>query len=189
MPGPAGRHLCSPSWLPDGVHVVDSRGTWKHSRDTVKLLSRIRSSEISGTTLLAASDPAGGGFATTTVNPDMSSTLLIVDEGKPARSIFDRKRAHARPAIVPRQPPDLYPESAASRPSLDFAIGGKKKAGRPHKRRSRGRHHQRRRNRLSASSPPAPTTMRRPPRLDGKHIVYCTAGPDGEGLRIMNSKD
>ena len=124
-PGPAGPDLCSPSWSPDGVHVVYSRYTRKPSRDTVKLWSPNPNFEISGTTFLAASDPAGGRFATTNVNPDMSSTLVIVDEGKPARSIFDSKELMLAPQWSPDSRQIVFGVGGFSA-FLDFAIGGKK---------------------------------------------------------------
>ena len=186
-PGPAGAHLCSPSWSPDGVHVVYSRYTWKHSRDTVKLWSPNPNFEISGTTFLAASDPAGGRFATTTVNPDMSSTLLIVDEGKPAHSIFDRKELMLAPQWSPDSRQIVFGVGGFSA-FLDFAIGGKKQVdpinggaqvaiinadGTGFRLITSGPN-----NNAFASFA-----------SDGKHIVYRTAGPEGEGLRIMNLED
>ena len=116
-----------------------------------------------------------------------SSSLFIVEEGKPAHSIPTAKSSCSPRSGLP----------TASRSSsgvgaftafLDFAAGGKKPVDPVNggaqvaiiNADGTGFH-------LITSGPNNNAFASFSP--DGKHIVYRTAGPDGEGLRIMNLDD
>ena len=91
-PGPKGSDLRTPSWSPDGAQVVYSRFVSKHTAEPVKVWSRNPKFDLYSTAWLPAYDPSGEHLAVTKMSADGETTsLLIVDEGKPARSILEQK--------------------------------------------------------------------------------------------------
>jgi TolB protein len=185
--GPTGADINSPSWSPDGVRVVYSRYATTRVPDPQKLWSRNPNFEISTTTFLPAYAPTGDRFAATTINKDMTSSLVIVEEGKPTRSIFDRKELMLAPQWSPDGKQIVFGIGGFSA-FLDFAIGGKKPVDPVNggaqvaliNTDGTGFH-------LITSGPNNNAFAGFSP--DGKHLVYRTAGPDGEGLRLMNLED
>ena len=183
--GPAGSNVRSPSWSPDGTHVVYSRYIEKRVPEAVKVWSRIPNYELYTTSLLPAYDPTGKRFVVTTLG--RMSSLAIVDEGKPARSIFERKELVLGPEWSPDGRQIIFgigaftsfiDLSAGGKTPIDAVNGGAQVGminadGSDFHLVTSGSN-----NNAFASFAP-----------DGKRIVYRTAGPDGEGLRIMNLAD
>jgi Tol biopolymer transport system component len=188
MPGPKGRDLRSPSWSPDGAHVVYSRFISNHTAEPVKVWGRNPNFEQYSTTWLPAYDPSGEHLAVTKISSDGATTsLFIVEEGKPARSILDKKGL----ILGPSWSPDgkqivagvgiftafLDDEAGAKKP-IDSLNGGAQ-LGMVNADGS-GFHLITSGNSNNAFASFGP---------DGKHIVYRTTGPDGAGLRVMNLDD
>jgi Tol biopolymer transport system component len=186
-PGPAGSDLYTPSWSPDGAQVAYSRRVENRTAEPAKLWSRNANFELYRTAFLPSYDPSGEHLAVTMMNPDQTSSLLIVDEGKPARAILERKElilgtqwSHDGRRII-------FAIGFFSS-FLDFAVGNKKPIDRVNGGAQVGvinpdgsDFH------LITSGPNNNAFPSFSP--DGKQIVYRTAGPDGEGLRIMNLQD
>jgi Tol biopolymer transport system component len=185
--GPAGSDVRSPSWSPDGTHVVYSRYTTKRNAEPMKLWSRIPNYELFNTEFLPSYDPAGQRLAVTQINPDQSSRLLIIEEGKTAHAILERKELILSPQWSPDGRQIIFGTGAFTS-FLDFAAGGKKPIDRVNGGAQVGminadgsEFH------LITSGPNNNAFASFAP--DGKRIVYRTAGPDSEGLRIMNLED
>ena len=188
-PGPAGSDLRAPSWSPDGTQLAYSRYIkgQRPNPEPRRLWSRNPNFELYTTAFLPASDPTTQGFATTTMNADMTSSLLLFDEGRPGRTILQRKELMLSPSWSPDGKQLVFGIGGFTA-FLDFAMGGKKPADPVNggaqvamvNADGSGFH-------LITSGPNNNAFASYAP--DGKHIVYRTAGPGGEGLRMMNLDD
>ena len=187
-PGPAGAGLWRdpPSWSPDAKQVVFCRTAVHRSAAPQKLWSMNPKFDLYGTVFLPAYDPSGKHLAVTTTNAN-GSILNIVEEGKPNRAILTRKDL----ILAPQWSPDgkqIVVGVGGFTAFLDFAAGGKKpndpvnggaQAGILNADGT-GFH-------VVTSGPNNNAFASFSP--DGKSIVYRTAGPEGEGLRLMNLGD
>ena len=186
--GPMGRDLRSPSWSPDGVLVVYSRYVSKHPAEPVRVWSRNPKFDMYTTALLPAYDASGEHLAVTKMSPDRATTsLLIVDEGKPAHSILEQKGLILGPSWSP-DGKQIVVGVGIFDAFLNFDAGGKKpidpinggaQVGIVNADGS-GFHLITSGNSNNAFASFAP---------DGKHIVYRTTSVEGDGLRIMNLDD
>jgi TolB protein len=187
--GPSGTNLSPnpPTWSPDSTHVVYSRASFKRTPEPVKLWSRIPKFDLYATTQLPAYDPSGEHLAVTKVVPGGLTSLMIIDGDKPAHAILERTDL----ILGPQWSPDgkrIVVGVGGFTSFLDFAAGGKKPNdsvnggaemailnadGSDFHFVTSGPNN----NAFGSFSP------------DGKHLVYRTAGPEGEGLRIMNLGD
>jgi TolB protein len=181
--GPNG-DLYSPSWSPDGTHVVYSRYNDTYTAEPVKLWSRNPSYELSTTALLPACDPTGERFAV--MKPDQTTRtakLLIVEEGKPTRTILERRELILGPQWsldgqkiifgIGGFPLFTVFDSEGQKPVAPAQVGTVNADG-------SGFH-------VITSGPNSNAFPSFAP--DGKRIVYRTTGPDGTGLRIMKLED
>ncbi len=185
-PGPAGSDLRTPSWSPDGGHVVYSRYISKSATEPVKQWSRNAKFDLYKTAWLPAYDASGEHLAVTKMS-GQSTSLLIIDEGKPARPILEKPGLILGPSWSP-DGKQIVIGVGGFTAFLDFASGGKKPADPVNggaqvaivNSNGSGYHLLTSGNNNNAFASFAP---------DGKHIVYRTSGPDGEGLRIMDVED
>ena len=186
-PGPTGFDLRSPSWSPDARHVVYSRYSFVRTPEPVRLWSRNPHFELFNTQWLPAYDPSGERFATTMKSTSDTSALMVVDDGKQARTILEDKDLILGPQWSPDGKQIVFGIGGFAS-FLDLAVGGTKPAdpvnggaqigiinadGSGFHRITSGPNN----NAFPSFAP------------DGKHIVYRTTGPDGEGLRIMSLED
>ena len=185
--GPAGVDVHSPSWSPDGLQVVYSRYERKNHPEPTKLSSRNPEFETFYTTFLPAYDPVVDRFAVTSINAQGGTELQIVDEGKPARSIYTSKELVLAPQWSADGKQMVFGVGGFTA-FLDFAMGGKKPADPVNGGAQVAIIHDDGTGfRLLTSGPNNNAFPSFAP--DGKHLVYRTAGPDGEGLRMMDMKD
>ncbi len=187
--GPSGLDIAPnpPAWSPDGKYVVYSRVTFTPNFEPVKQWSRNPNFDLYATTQLPAYDPTGMRLAVSNVVPGGITSLIIIDGDKPAHAILQRKDL----ILAPQWSPDgkqIVVGVGAFTAFLDFDAGTKKPIDRVNggaqvailNADGAGFHlitSGRNNNGFASFSP------------DGKHIVYRTAGPDGEGLRIMDLAD
>jgi Tol biopolymer transport system component len=181
-PGPAGWDVRSPSWSPDGAHLVYSRYETKRSVEPRKVWSRNSNYELYTTVTLPAYDPTGEHFAVTR-KPDDTSRLFIVDEGKPARAILERKEDMLGPQWSPDGRQIVFGigrfalfnggEKAMNAPNGEEQLGIVNVDGSGFHLITAGAN----KDAFPSFAP------------DGKHIVYRTTGPEGEGLRILSLED
>ena len=188
-PGPAGSDVHSPSWSPDGAHVVYSRYNFKRTPDPIMLWSRNPNYELFSTTFLPAYDPAGERFAVTGwfPNPSKTTSLFVVDEGKPPRPIFERKELILGPQWSPDGKRIIFGIGRFTA-FLDFDAGGKKPIDPVNGGAQVGIVNAGGSDfRLITSGPNNNAFPSFAP--DGERMVYRTSGPAGQGLRIMNLED
>jgi Tol biopolymer transport system component len=188
QPGPSGDDLRSPAWSPDGKRVVYARFSVRRPNEPVKLWSRNPEYELFTTTWLPAYDPTGEHLAVTMRNRSTPTTTLhIVDQGKPARPLLEKEGLILAPQWSPDGRQIVFGIGQFSA-FLDFAIGAKKPADPVNggaqvggvNADGSGFH-------LITSGPNNNAFPSFAP--DGRRIVYRTVGPDGQGLRIMNLQD
>jgi len=184
--GPKGADIRVPSWSPDGRQVVYSRFAFPPQAGPVHLWSRDPKFDITGTSFLASVDAAHDRFATTQ-RPGPAMKLVIFESGKPARTILERPEL----ILAPQWSADgkrivagigtfssFLDFEVGSRKPVDAANGGAQVAmlnddGSGFKLLTSGPNN----NGFPSFAP------------DGKKIVYRTAGPEGQGLRILNLAD
>jgi len=182
--GPAGSDLYGPSWSPDGTHLVYSRYNDAYTTEPVKLWSRNPNYELFTTAGLPAYDVTGERFAVTDADyAAKTMKLLIVEEGKPARSILERQDL----ILGPRWSTDgrQITFGVGGFPLFEpFGSGGNKPAGPAQVAMINADGSGLHLITTGANSNAFPSFA-----PDDKRIVYRTTGPDGEGLRIMNLED
>jgi TolB protein len=185
--GPQGDDIRVPSWSPDGTQVVFSRFTSQRTAEPVKLWSRNSKFDLYTTVWLPSYDTIHDRFAVTKPSGDTSIGLFVVDRGKPARSILDRKDLILAPSWSPDGNQIAVGVGLFSS-FLDSNVGEKKPADPVNGGaqvailNADGSGLQ-----IVTSGPNNNAFPSFAP--DGKHIVYRTAGPDGDGLRILNLAD
>ena len=180
-PGPAGTDLRTPSWSPDGRQVVYGRFAVKVPIAPVKMWSRNPKYDLYATAFLPDYDPSGEHLAVTDIVSPGTSSLYIVDKGQQPRPILTRSEMILAPSWSPdgkRIAVGLgkfpgfggTPEGEANRVAQVGIVNAD----------GSGLH-------LVTSGANSNAFPSFAP--DGKHIVYRTEGPDGEGLRIVNLED
>jgi Tol biopolymer transport system component len=183
-PGPKGNDMGCPEWSADGTQVVYGRFAYGHTAEPVKQWSRNAKFDVYSTAWLPNYDATGEHMAVTKMKKDMSTDLLIVDEGKPGRAILSRKDLILGPSWSPNGKQIAVGVGLFSA-FLDFDIGNKKPVDPANGGAQVGivnadgtDFH------LVTSGPDNNAFASFGP--DGKHLVYRTSGPDGDGLRILN---
>jgi Tol biopolymer transport system component len=184
--GPAGADVRVPSWSPDGKQLVYGRFTTDRDLEPKRLWSRNPKFELYTTEFLPSVDAAHGRIATTSP-ADGKFHLYVMETGKPARSILERSDL----IIAPQWSADgkqIVVGVGVFSSFLDFAVGNKKPVdpanggaqvailnedGSGFRVLTSGANN----NAFPSFAP------------DDKHIVYRTAGPEGQGLRIMTLAD
>jgi TolB protein len=186
--GPTGADLARnpPAWSPDAKRIVYGRQKLNLTPEPLPLWSRDPKFSLYTTTVLPAYDPKGEHLAVTKIDANGTS-LYLVEDGKPAQAIMQRKDL----ILGPQWSPDgkqIVVGVGGFTSFLDFAAGGMKPAdpvnggaevgilnadGTGFHVLTSGVNN----NAFASFSP------------DGKQIVYRTAGPEGQGLRIMNLED
>ena len=185
--GPAGSDIRFPSWSPDGRQVVYSRFVSNRSATPAKLWSRNANFDLYATTFLPAYDPSGAYLATTTRNPDFTSSLVIVDQTGNPRTVLKDQRLILAPQWSPDGKQLVFGIGQFSA-FLNFDIGEKKPFDPVNGGAQVGI--------INADGTGFKVITSGPNNnafpsfsADGKSIVYRTMGADKQGLSIMNLAD
>jgi TolB protein len=176
-PGPKGDDLRTPSWSPDGKQVVYSRFAFARPIEPVKLWSRNSKYDLYATAWLPDYDPTGEHLAVTKLVSEGTTSLFIVDEGKPARAILTRKEF----ILAPSWSPDgkQIAVGVGRFPGFVSAMGPVNGAAQVGILNADGSGFHLVTSGANSNAFPSFAP-------DGKRIVYRSHGPDGEGLRTMD---
>lgn len=177
-PGPKGDDVRNPSWSADGKQVVYSRFVIGSPTEPVKLWSRNSNYDLYGTAWLPDYDASGEHLAVSKITQD-GTTLFVVDEGQPARAILTRKDFILAPSWSPDGKQIAVGAGAFPGFSSPLEDKGTAQVGIVNADGS-GFHFVTSGANSNAFPWFAP---------DGKHIVYRSEGPEGQGLRILNLDD
>ncbi len=185
--GPKGADVAFPAWSPDGQRVAYSRYIPDRSAVPHEIWSRNKAFDLSWTGVLPAYDPSGANLAVTRIEGMDSTTLLVFDQAGSSRTLLHRNELILGPQWSPDGKQVVFGIGKFSA-FLDFDVGEKKPVdpvnggaqvgiinadGTDFHIITAGPNN----NAFPSFSP------------DGKNIVYRTAGPGEDGLRIMNLSD
>jgi Tol biopolymer transport system component len=180
--GPAGADVRTPSWSPDGTHVVYSRfASADRSVVPVPRWSRNPAYELFTTKMLPSYAPDGRSFAVTQPITQTTMALIVVTDGQP-RTIFTPDSL----VLGPQWSPDgkqmvvgVGRFTAFLGEATGDPVNGGAQVGIINADGS-GFHVVTSGTNNNAFGSFAP---------DGRRIVFRTEGPEGEGLRIMTLAD
>lgn len=175
------------AWSPDGRRVVYTRQAFQPSSQPAKQWSRDPKFDLYATTELPAYDRTGTRLAVSHLVPGGVTSLVIIDGNQPGRAILKRNDLILGPQWSPNSRQlvvgvgnftSFLNFAAGTRTPIDRVNGGAQVAvlnadGTGFHVITSGPNN----NAFASFSP------------DGRQIVYRTAGPAGQGLRIMNLAD
>lgn len=193
--GPSGADIAPDpvAWAPNGQRVVYTRQTFQPSSEPAKQWSRDPSFDLYATTELPAYDRTGSHLAVSHVVPGGITSLVIIDSDKPGDADNSGRTILKRNDLIlgPQWSPDgrqIVVGVGNFTSFLDFAAGTKTPIDRFNggaqvailNADGTGFH-------VITSGPNNNAFASFSP--DGRQIVFRTAGPEGQGLRIMNLAD
>ncbi|HEX4164230.1 MAG TPA: hypothetical protein VHZ55_02045 [Bryobacteraceae bacterium] len=187
--GPSGADIAPDpvAWAPNGQRVVYTRQTFQPSSEPANQWSRDPSFDLYATTELPAYDRSGTHLAVSNVVPGGITSLVIIDGDKPGRAILKRKDLILGPQWS-QDGRQIVVGVGDFTSFLDFAAGTKKPIDRVNGGAQVAI--------LNADGTGFQVITSGPNNnafasfsADGKHIVYRTAGPEGQGLRVMSLAD
>jgi len=185
--GSSGLGITCPSWSPDGAHVVYSRFTQDRSVTPQKRYTPNKNFGVASTGALPAYDASGTRMAVTRIEGPDSTTLFVVDETGNSKELLHQKGL----ILAPQWSGDgkqLAFGFGSFSSFLNFDVGEKKPVDPVNGGAQVGivnadgtDFH------LITSGPNNNAFPSFSP--EGKRIVYRTAGPGEDGLRVMNLAD
>jgi len=176
--GPEGADLRTPSWSPDGSQVVYSRFKATDPVEPVRQWSRSPKYDIYATAFLPDYDSSGKHLAVSKIVSSGTSSLYIADEGQAPRAILTRNEM----ILAPSWSPDGAQIAVGVGKFPGFGgtpIGADNRAAQVGIVNADGSGFHLVTSGANSNAFPSFAP-------DGKHLVYRTEGPDGEGLRILN---